>query len=139
MSTIREKWAETRPLYKRIVTAITAVSGIVAIYTAMNIFMGVTVRPAWSWELIDAVERNDTQYEQLELRYVGMAVDVAQGNRREYSRSLNQFRAMRDEYIRNGQPVPGWLTQEISDGEQDVLKTDESIRILQQELINSDN
>ena len=149
MTTIKEKWTATRPAYRRLVTAITVVSGVVAIYTAMNVFMGVTVRPAWSWELADAAaatttqfertdERNDARFEALTLRYVGMAVTVERGNRREFSRSLNQFRALRDNYIRNGDQVPGWLTREISDGVLDVQTTDETIRSLQRELIISE-
>lgn len=148
-TTIREKWATTRPLYRRIVSGITLVAGIVAIYTAMNLFLGVTVRPAWAWELTAAAsattiqfertdERNDARFDALTLRYVGMAVTVEQGNRREFSRSLNQFRALKDDYIRNGDQVPGWLTREISDGEQDVQTTDETIRSLQRELIISE-
>jgi len=124
MNNIKRNWDDFSIFKKRAIKTITTMAAIAAIYTAINVVAGTTVRPAWAWEL-----------NALNSRQLNTALRVEQSDRREFSRDLSRFRAMRDDYIRRTVPVPDWLTDEINNGENDILKIDGSIGSLKEKIV----
>ena len=124
MKNIKRNWDEFSLFKKRDIKTITTMAAIAAIYTSIKVVAGTTVRPAWAWEL-----------NALNSRQLNTALRVEQSDRREFSRDLSRFRAMRDDYIRRGVPVPDWLIDEINKGENDILKIDGSIESLKEKIV----
>ena len=124
MNNIKKNWDDYSLFTKRTIKTITTLAAITAIYTSINVIVGTTIRPAWAWEL-----------QALTSQQLDTALQIERSDRREFSRDLSRFRAMRDNYIHDGKPIPVWLTDEISKGENDILKIDNKINSLQERII----
>jgi hypothetical protein len=122
---VKENWGNSSSLLRRTAKTVGVLSTVAAVYAMINLIMGTTVRPAWAWEV------NELSIQQLDT-----ALKVEHGDRREFSRDLSRYRAMRDSYIRRDESIPEWLTDEINSGENDLLKIDNDIEFIQQELVN---
>lgn len=123
--TIKETVSRVPRFWKNTAAVVGVLSGLAGVYAATNTVMGVEIRPAWAWEVAE-LNRNQLQTQ----------MQLEQINRRDFMRRLNEYRAMREEMRRNGDTIPAWLTQEISDGEEDIRQIDSRIRAIQDKLIN---
>lgn len=122
---IKETMDRIPRFWKTTAAVIGVLSGLAGVYAATNTVMGVEIRPAWAWEMAE-LNRNQLQTQ----------MQLEQINRRDFMRQLNVYRAMREGMRRNGERIPSWLTQEISDGEEDIRRIDRRIRAIQDRLIN---
>lgn len=133
----------THPPQKRTRWTLWAVLGAIgtigAAIIALNTFTGLNLRPAWAFEiealtveqkqatdlLEKAVQQQNTQSRaivdlkkgQLELR-----VEQIEDDQRELRRELSKQRQLSTEYEQRAEPIPGWLSDNISDTESDILK-----------------
>ena len=121
---LKSTWSRTPSWLKRTTATITIVASIVATYSAVNELFGVTIRPAWAWEL---QELNRNQLE--------TTMDLQRINRRDATKELAQYLSMREDYLRNNQPIPRWLTDVISGLEEDLKIIDETIQLTQDRII----
>lgn len=121
---IKQTYERVPAIWKKIAAVVGFCSALGGVYAAANTFMGVEIRPAWAWEVQEL--NRDQLRTSLELQRI---------NRRDAQRQLNEYRSMREDMRRNGEPVPSWLIKEISDGEEDVLRFDDRIKAIQDRLV----
>lgn len=123
MVDIKSKWGNLPFIVKRITTWVSILAGIAATYGMLNIIVGTSVRPAWIWEL-----------EQVIVAQQEIQLDIANLRRQSLIREQARYIAMRTEFTRNGQAIPNWLTDNISQSKFELQQLNDLIARLQQEL-----
>jgi len=123
MDDIKLKWENLPLIVKRVTAWISVLAGIAATYGMINIIIGTTIRPAWIWEL-----------EQVIVAQQEIQLDIANLRRQSLIREQARYVAMRNEFTRNGQAIPNWLTDNISQSKFELQQLNDLIARLQQEL-----
>lgn len=112
-----------REIWKHITAAVGVLAGFASIYAMAITFFGVTIRPAWSWEVAELnLDQKEYQYE------------FYQFDRRYKNAQLYENRKLQREYV--NAPKPEWLIKEERDLEQDVKEIDNKMFHIQQEILN---
>lgn len=120
---------------------------------AVNAFTGLDLRPAWGFEVADLqkqqirieglLDKSNNNLERaaqsiLELNREQLELKIAQieFDRREARRELTELQLQAEKYRVSGEPLPGFLTQGISDTEERIQNLDEEKKAAQARLIN---
>ena len=92
-----------RKKYPGIVTLITVITTFASLFTAINVWFGVQVRPAWHWEYVHLKD----DFNQLKIDHYSLQEMIL-------SRDLARFVSLRERYIMKDESVPDWLDEEIA-------------------------
>lgn len=122
-----DRWHRVPRPWRKLTATVSTLAGVAAIYTMANVLFDATIRPAWAWEV------DELSQEQLET-----SLDLERINRRDAVRELAEYKSMRQEFIRDGEPIPSWLVSVIADIELDIREIDEDINSIQEKLVAED-
>lgn len=75
------------------------------------------------------------QFKDLNKRQLKVREKQLNSDRREFKRGLGDDKERAEEYRRRQEPVPGYLTEDISDGESLLKEIDDAKGIIQQQML----